>query len=231
MRLVDCTTSGQIDFQNHGVERKMRKFVVQSRSSEEARISENLPLACKVMHTGDKGKGWGLFAARDITSGEFIGHYAGTVVDVGYSKRYTGHYTFGLIHGLAIDGTRGGALRFMNHAMQDQEPTVHALIVNHFGVCHVAVYARRDIASGEEMTLRYTDATVSACPLLCFDSWNHALGFALRLTSCTYGGPSLPLSSSILPPSVLLFPGRGLLRHSVRLGLRRLLSPRVQAEG
>lgn len=161
MKVVDCTKSGVIEFQNPGVERKMRKFVVQRTSSEEDRISENLPLPCKVMHTGDKCKGWGLFAAQHLRKGDFIGHYSGTVVDVGYSERYTGHYTFGLIHGLAIDGTGGGALRFMNHAMQDQEPSVHALIVNHYGVCHVAVYAFRDIECGEELTLRYTDASVS----------------------------------------------------------------------
>ena len=37
-----------------------------------------------------------------------------------YAKRNTGHYTFSALHGLAIDGIRGGALRFMNHCLGGQ---------------------------------------------------------------------------------------------------------------
>ena len=34
----------------------------------------------QVLHTGERGKGWGLYAARPIREGEYLGHYSGQVV-------------------------------------------------------------------------------------------------------------------------------------------------------
>ncbi|EKX37536.1 hypothetical protein GUITHDRAFT_116344 [Guillardia theta CCMP2712] len=157
--VVDCTRSGEVTFASPTIEKKMRKLVKQMSGSEEPQIDMNLPVPGKVLHTGDRCKGWGLFACKHVQKGEFIGHYSGVVTDIGYAKRYTGHYTFGVIHGLAIDGTAGGALRFINHCMENEEPTARALIVNHHGVCHVAVYAAQEIQVGEEITLRYLDVS------------------------------------------------------------------------
>jgi len=38
----------------------------------------------------EKKQGWGLYSTRLIAEGEFIGHYAGQVVDLGCQKRFTG---------------------------------------------------------------------------------------------------------------------------------------------
>ena len=34
-----------------------------------------------------------------------------------------------------------GAMRFINHCLEDSEPNVRALILNHYGVPHVSLYA------------------------------------------------------------------------------------------
>lgn len=47
----------------------------------------------------------------------------------------------------------------MNHCLEQQDPTVRALIVNHHGVPHVALYANRRIVEGEEMLLRYGEVS------------------------------------------------------------------------
>ncbi len=41
------------------------------------------PSPRQVLHTGERAKGWGLFAARRIVRGEFLGHYSGVLVDIG----------------------------------------------------------------------------------------------------------------------------------------------------
>ncbi len=154
--VVDCTRSGEVVFSSECVERKMRRLVKQASYTEEPRI-DNSVVPCKVLHTGDGSKGFGLFAARDLREGEYIGHYAGEVRDVGYSNKFSGHYTFGLLHGLVIDGIAGGAFRFMNHCLERQHPTVRALVINHYGECRVALYANTNVRKGQELLLRYAD--------------------------------------------------------------------------
>lgn len=51
--------------------------------------------------------------------------------------------------------------RFMNHCLENQDPSVRALIVNHKGVPHVALYANRGIEAGEELLLRYGEVSDS----------------------------------------------------------------------
>jgi hypothetical protein len=155
--MVDCTRSGEVLFSSECVERKMRRLVKQTSGTEEPRIDDNSLVPCKVLHTGDDGKGFGLFAARDLREGEYIGHYTGEIRDVGYSDRFSGHYTFGLLQGLVIDGIAGGAFRFMNHCLERQNPTVRALVVNHHGECRVALYANMHVRKGQELLLRYAD--------------------------------------------------------------------------
>ena len=46
-------------------------------------LAFTLPLPRQVLHTGERAKGWGLFAARRIVRGEFLGHYSGVLVDIG----------------------------------------------------------------------------------------------------------------------------------------------------
>jgi len=58
-----------------------------------------------------------------------------------------------------VDGTCGGALRFVNHCLESEEPNATALVVNHFGVPYVCFYCCKAIAEGEEITIRYTDVS------------------------------------------------------------------------
>ena len=45
--------------------------------------------------------------------------------------------------------------------LEGSEPNVQALILNHFGVTHVALYASRAIALGGEFSLRYREGFFS----------------------------------------------------------------------
>jgi len=74
---VDCRYSGQNVMPAH-VEKQMRGMLVQRASSEEPRIDMDPPLPAKVLHTGDRGKAWGLFADRYIRKGDYLGQYTGT---------------------------------------------------------------------------------------------------------------------------------------------------------
>ena len=61
----------------------------------------------------------------------------------------------------------GGAMRFINHCLQDFQPNVRACVLNHYGVAHVALYATRPIELGGELSLRYrevSDAEFFASP-------------------------------------------------------------------
>ena len=160
VREVDCTRSGCLEFASVSVEKKLRNLVVQKKSSEEPRLGFDHPIVGKVVHTGDYQKGFGLYATSDIEEGTFLGHYSGTISQIGFTKRGRAwHYMFHLLNGFGVDGTAGGAFRFMNHCLEQQDPTVRALIVNHHGVPHVALYANRRIVEGEEMLLRYGDVS------------------------------------------------------------------------
>lgn len=72
-----------------------------------------------------EAKGYGAFASRGISKGEFIGCYTGEVVDEGWLIRHKSQhsrYLFKVSTSLYVDGTQLGNLtRYVNHA--DDEST------------------------------------------------------------------------------------------------------------
>jgi len=156
-KLIDCRYSGDVDFSSDCVERDQRKVVANRSEPDERRIEIDAPLPGKVLHTGDRGKGWAYFAAKSIKAGDYVGRYSGTVRNVGTALKYTGHYCFATVNGFVVDGTLGGGLRFMNHCLENEIPGTRALITAHKGIASVAIYAARNLEPGEEITLRYQD--------------------------------------------------------------------------
>ena len=63
---VDCTRTGVLRFVSDSVFKKMQKLVKQTKTSEEPLLEEDNLVPCKVLHTGEPGKGFGLFAAKNI---------------------------------------------------------------------------------------------------------------------------------------------------------------------
>lgn len=106
-------------------------------------------------------KGWGVKTKLSIKKGEFILEYVGEVVSDQEFKhrmatRYTHdthHYCLHLDGGLVIDGHRmGGDGRFVNHSCQ---PNCEMQKWSVNGQFRMALFALRDIKSGEELTYDY----------------------------------------------------------------------------
>ncbi|CAD1480045.1 unnamed protein product, partial [Heterotrigona itama] len=109
-------------------------------------------------------KGWGVRTQQAIKSGVFILEYVGEVVSEREFKsrmatRYandTHHYCLHLDGGLVIDGHRmGGDGRFVNHSC---EPNCEMQKWSVHGLPRMALFASRDIKSGEELTYDYNFA-------------------------------------------------------------------------
>uniref|UniRef100_A0A0C9R856 Ash1 protein n=1 Tax=Fopius arisanus TaxID=64838 RepID=A0A0C9R856_9HYME len=111
-----------------------------------------------------ESKGWGVRTKDSIKSGVFILEYVGEVVSEREFKsrmatRYandTHHYCLHLDGGLVIDGHRmGGDGRFVNHSC---EPNCEMQKWSVHGLPRMALFALRDIKSGEELTYDYNFA-------------------------------------------------------------------------
>ena len=111
-----------------------------------------------------ENKGWGVRTQKSIKSGDFILEYVGEVVSEREFKsrmatRYandTHHYCLHLDGGLVIDGHRmGGDGRFVNHSC---EPNCEMQKWSVHGLPRMALFASRDIESGEELTYDYNFA-------------------------------------------------------------------------
>lgn len=98
--------------------------------------------------------GTGAFATCSIRSGTLLGYYTGKVYpSIGTCPRYTpGEVTYfwALSNGKVIDGR--SKLRYVNHSC---DPNVSVFEVVDKGRLKVAFKARRNIAKGSELFIRY----------------------------------------------------------------------------
>ena len=106
-------------------------------------------------------KGWGIKATKDIKPATFILEYVGEVVSEKEFKhrmqtKYSNdkhHYCLNLDRGMVIDGHRmGGDCRFVNHSC-DPNCEMQKWYVN--GQYRMALFALKDIQSGDELTYDY----------------------------------------------------------------------------
>ncbi|MCU1268531.1 MAG: protein-lysine N-methyltransferase [Acidobacteria bacterium] len=92
--------------------------------------------------------GLGLFTLHPIREGKRIIEYTGRLIH-GAADNLSGRYLFALGEGLTIDGSpRSNRARYMNHSCN---PNAEAL----YGGRRLWVYAKRDLESGEAITINY----------------------------------------------------------------------------
>ncbi|KAL8058173.1 hypothetical protein ABFS82_03G001300 [Erythranthe guttata] len=105
---------------------------------------------------------WGLLALEPIEAEDFVIEYVGELIrpsisdirERQYEKMGIGSsYLFRLDDGYVVDATkRGGIARFINHSC---EPNCYTKVISVEGQKKIFIYAKRHIASGEELTYNY----------------------------------------------------------------------------
>lgn len=105
---------------------------------------------------------WGLVALEPIEAEDFVIEYVGELIrprisdirERHYEKMGIGSsYLFRLDDGYVVDATkRGGVARFINHSC---EPNCYPKVISVDGQKKIFIYAKRHIASGEEITYDY----------------------------------------------------------------------------
>jgi histone-lysine N-methyltransferase SETD2 len=137
------------------------------------RMSRGESKATTVRRTGKKGHG--LFAAEDVGAGEFVCEYVGEVLhEEAYKERKQryqdegrSHYYFmTLSSSETIDATiRGNTARFLNHSCAPNCETQKWMVR---GELCIGIFATRDIAEGEELTIDYKFERFGEKPSRCF---------------------------------------------------------------
>lgn len=107
----------------------------------------------------DQNIGYGAFAAKNITSGEFIGEYTGLVRqiyrDQAERNTYCLHYPTKMwsLKYFAVDAmNEGNLVRFINHS---NHPNLQSLCLIDRGLVHQVLVANRAIMQGEQLTYNY----------------------------------------------------------------------------
>lgn len=105
---------------------------------------------------------WGLVAQEPIDAEDFVIEYVGELIrprisdirEQYYEKIGIGSsYLFRLDDGYVVDATkRGGIARFINHSC---EPNCYTKVISVEGEKKIFIYAKRNIAPGEEITYNY----------------------------------------------------------------------------
>lgn len=108
-----------------------------------------------------RDKGFGVKTNKNIEKHQFIIEYVGQVIHEKYLidkmkteyAQYVHHYAMKLEKGFVIDAyTKGNLSRFVNHSC-DPNSEVQKFHVN--GTTRMALYTKRDIHEGEELTINY----------------------------------------------------------------------------
>jgi uncharacterized protein len=93
--------------------------------------------------------GFGLFSKASFQRGDFIIEYAGPIVSNKQADERGGKYLFEISSRRTIDGSaRSNLARYINHSCR---PNCEAEIDG----SRVMIYAKRNIAAGEEFTYHY----------------------------------------------------------------------------
>lgn len=95
--------------------------------------------------------GLGLFAKERLSSGDFIIEYTGEHITHDEADRRGGMYLFTINEDVVIDGKeRANTARYINHSC---EPNAEAESDDE--ALKIRIYAKRDIQTGEEITIDY----------------------------------------------------------------------------
>lgn len=104
--------------------------------------------------------GFGVFARRDFSKGEFIGEYTGVVKRSHFFKSNINLFCFHypvinqFINVHTIDAEqKGNETRFINHSLS---PNCEPFVCYHEGLLHVCIRTKERISKGEELTYQFT---------------------------------------------------------------------------
>lgn len=123
---------------------------------------------------GRPGTGMGLFARVPIKDGEFIMEYTGVKIPSAIADESDSRYLFEIDEHWTLDGpVPENTAGYINH---DCHPNVEADIEDG----KVMIYAQKDIAAGEELTIDYDDEY--------FEEFLKPIG--CKCASCEKGLPS-----------------------------------------
>lgn len=107
----------------------------------------------------DEEIGYGLFAQEEIAKDAFVGTYTGIVRKIQrFSPElnaYCMHYPTRLwsYHYFVVDAEQAGnEMRFINHS---EKPNLRPFSIIDRGLQHIALFATRHVAAGEELTFNY----------------------------------------------------------------------------
>ncbi len=108
-----------------------------------------------VYRVGRASAGLGLFANKDLQTGDFIIEYTGEPLTYDEADTRGGRYLFTLNDTTVLDGTgREHTARYINHSC---DPNIEAVIEDE---AHIMFYALRKITKGEELTFDYGEEYV-----------------------------------------------------------------------
>ncbi|KAI9660389.1 MAG: hypothetical protein M1821_009739 [Bathelium mastoideum] len=124
-------------------------------------IQRNLPKKTLLGHS--EVQGFGLYMGEPVKAHEYIGEYKGEVITKGEADRrgaiyahLATNYLFSLNKGQEVDSTKAGnKMRFINNSEQEETMNCYAQTMLCNSVTRIGMYARRDIAVGEELFFNY----------------------------------------------------------------------------
>lgn len=105
--------------------------------------------------------GWGAIILEKVEKGDFICEYVGEIInqneankrDKIYGHKKNVNYLFDLTIESTIDSyVKGNKARFLNHS---NDPNCECKVIFAQGDWRIAIYAKRNIDIGEELTFKY----------------------------------------------------------------------------
>ncbi|CAH9073421.1 unnamed protein product [Cuscuta epithymum] len=141
---------------------KMRNLLAAAEGADILKATQLKARKKRLRFQRSKIHDWGLVALEPIEAEELVIEYVGELIrpsvsdirECYYEKTGIGSsYLFRLDDGYVVDATkRGGVARFINHSC---EPNCYTKVISVEGQKKIFIYAKRNIAAGDEITYNY----------------------------------------------------------------------------
>lgn len=139
---LSTAAAEDIDTSNYDLKEYMPMF------SYRRSFDNDLPCAMVVFYKPESTKGYGVFATRDLTCGEFLFEYTGEIVNL--KENYDMTYVIEVDDDTFIDATlRGNVSRFLDETHEHPNVEAKKIVVN--GKTTVLFYSLCNIYSGTEL--------------------------------------------------------------------------------